>query len=591
MKTLIGAKINHLYHNQKYKNNYITLLVAPAITLTQWKKELKNSINEDIDIFMFKKTTEFIKWYNKTQMQVDKPTYILVGKETLKLGYKKEAGVIPSQREMEIKVEDGLWSTHFRTYYKTEKKVVEVVCCPDCGIPLKNPLRKKDVFFTMKNFTGNPKKSNYKCSNCNNVLWQSTYIKTRKTSVADFIKRKGLIFDSIIIDEAHEGNGDSLIGTTVRTLIRNHAKKVLLLSGTSNNGYASSLYNLCLALMPQTLIDNEVIDEDAFIKTYGTLQAVTKVKDGEYRSYGRNQLKDSDFKEVEGINPLFFTKFLSQNFIFATLDDIKDNLPPIEEKYIPIQQNEELLRYENRLFDDIKSANALNAEWYNDTIVKHYINNPCGWLPITISKEGDMDKDVYPCNLVKNIRLPKEEKLLEIVKQELAEGRKVWIYTEFTGGGEYMKGDNIPKRLITMFKNEGINIYHLKPSISTYERKEVIEKNKDKYDVFISHPKLVNVGINLIFCPTFIVYIPSYQVNIVSQAIRRGYRVNSTLQNRVYHLYYADTVEDKVIKRYQRKRAESQAIEGKFNIILENEGGTRTASSFSKKINEGLKIG
>ena len=109
--------------------------------------------------------------------------------------------------------------------------------------------------------------------------------------------------------------------------------------------------------------------------------------------------------------------------------------------------------------------------------------------------------------------------------------------------------------------------------------------------MFISHPKLVNVGINLIFCSTFIVYIPSYQVNIVSQAIRRGYRVNSTLQNRVYHLYYADTVEDKVIKRYQRKRAESQAIEGKFNVILENEGDTRTASSFSKKIDEGLKVG
>ena len=212
MKTLAGAKINHLYHNQKHKNNYITLLVAPAITLTQWKKELKDSINENIDIYMFKKTTEFIKWYNKTQMQVDKPTYILVGKETLKLGYKKEAGVIPSQREMEVKVKDDYWSTRFHTYYKTGKKVIEVVCCPDCGIPLKNPLRKKeDVFFTMENFTGNPKKSNYKCSNCDSVLWQSTYIKTRKTSVADFIKRKGLVFDSVIIDEAHEGNGDSLI--------------------------------------------------------------------------------------------------------------------------------------------------------------------------------------------------------------------------------------------------------------------------------------------------------------------------------------------------------------------------------------------
>ena len=527
-------------------------------------------------------------------MNVDKPTYILVGKETLKLGYKKKAGVIPKQREIKRKIKDSYWyhrvGSGSSLAYKTSKDLIDIVCCPDCGVPLKNPLRKnEDIFFTMKDFNGNPKKSNYKCSSCGSVLWQATYNKTIKTSVADFIKRKKIKFDSIIIDEAHEGNGNSLIGTTVRTLIRNHAKKVLLLSGTSNNGYSSSLYNLCLALMPQTLIDNEVIDEDRFIRTYGTLMATNKVKDGEYRSSGRNQLKESDFKEIEGINPLFFTKFLSQNFIFATLDDIKEDLPPMKEEYIPIQQIDELKICESVLFNDIKTANALNVEWYNDTIIKHYVNNPYSWNKIAVTHHENGDKKIQPPNLEQNIRLPKENKLLDIVKKELSEGRKCWIYTDFTGGGDYMQGQTIPERLLEMFKDEGINVYHLKASVSTYDRKEVIDKNKDKYDVFISNPRLVSVGVNLLFCPTYIVYIPSYHVNIISQAIRRGYRANSIVENRAYHLYYENTVEDKVVKRYQRKRAESSAIEGRFNVNLENETDIRTASSLGKKISDGSR--
>lgn len=592
-KTMVGSKINHIHHKEKGKNNYVTLIVAPAITLTQWKEELKNSISDKIDIHIFKKTTEFIQWYNNYKTDINKPTYILVGKETLKLGYKKKAGVISKQREMERRVKDDYWYSRVNSNsclaYTTSKDLIDIVCCPDCGVPLKNPLRKnEDVFFTMKDFGGNPKKSNYKCTNCDGVLWQATYNKTMKTSVADFIKRKGMIFDSIIIDEAHEGNGDSLIGTTVRTLIRNHAKKVLLLSGTSNNGYSSSLYNLCLALMPQTLINNEVLDEDRFIRTYGTLMSVNKLKDGEYRSSGRNQLKESDFKEIEGINPLFFTKFLSQNFIFATLDDIKSDLPDIIEKYIPITQDNNLIRYERSLFDGIKEANALNVEWYNDTIIKHYINNPFNWNPITIKNEHLGDKEVQPTEM-KNIKLPKEQELLNIIKKELSEGRKCWIYTDFTGGGEYMQGDTIPERLVNMLKDEGIKVYHLKASVSTYDRKEVIEKNKDKYDVFISNPRLVSVGVNLLFCPTYIVYTPSYHVNIIAQAIKRGYRANSTLENRVYHLYYENTIEDKVVKRYQRKRAESSAIEGKFNVNLEDEEDIRTASSLGKRISDGSR--
>ena len=55
---------------------------------------------------------------------------------------------------------------------------------------------------------------------------------------------------------------------------------------------------------------------------------------------------------------------------------------------------------------------------------------------------------------------------------------------------------------------------------------------KDKYDVFISNPKLVNVGINMAWCGTYIVYMPSYRVDVITQATHRGYRANSQISNR-----------------------------------------------------------
>jgi uncharacterized protein YktA (UPF0223 family) len=357
-----------------------------------------------------------------------------------------------------------------------------------------------------------------------------------------------------------------------------------LLTGTPSNGYASSLHNLLLGLIPETLKDNEVIDVKDFIKNYGTLIAIQKRRDGEYYRMGRSEIKDSDWQEIEGINPIVFTKYLSRNFIFAELSDLGVDLPELKEKYIGIEHLLEIKESEKKLIDDIKRVNAFNASMYEDTIVKHYINNPYSWEIIEI-EAGDKGGYIQPINLDKDIVLPKEQKLIDIIKQEKQEGRKVWIYTEFTNGGQYMTGENIPNRLERILKQNGFNVYQLKQSISTYDRKDVIDKNKDKYDVFISNPRLVQVGLNLVFCPTYIVYIPSYQVNVISQAIRRGLRANSTQENRIYHLYYKDTVESKTEERYQRKRVESEAIKGKFDIDIENEK-IRTASKLGKKIND-----
>ena len=83
---------------------------------------------------------------------------------------------------------------------------------------------------------------------------------------------------------------------------------------------------------------------------------------------------------------------------------------------------------------------------------------------------------------------------------------------------------------------------------------------------------------------------PSYHYETVAQSNRRGYRANSTLENRIYHLYYENSCENGIIKRYQRKMAEAQAIEGKFDACLEDDESIRTASKLGKKISEGVNI-
>lgn len=587
-KTVMGVKINHNYIKTK-KQNYTTLVVAPAITLSQWKEEIKSSTDDNIKVIIIRKTEDFIKWYNSKEVNKT-PTYLLIGKETFKLSYAKEPCYIKSTKYIESKELDdyykrnGYYTLH-DYMYTTKKRKKNVLTCPDCGKALSNPNRTtEDVFFEEKDFK-KPNKGNYKCTHCGCVLWSAIYNKTKKTSVIDFIHRKGIIFDSVICDEMHESNNSSsIIGASIRTLIRNHAKKVIALSGTSNNGYASSLHNFLMGVCPRKLKSDECLDVKDFVQKYGTLQAVTNIND-EKRSYysrGKSEIKDSDFKEIEGINPVVFTKYLASNFIFATLDDLSKNLPPLKEEYIPIEPTTSQKNGENRLFEDIKKQNSFNAKMYVDSIIKHYINNPFEWKTIPITNKEGIEVDIQPNNLDSDI-LPKEQKLIELVKKEHSEGRKVWIYTEFNNGGEYMKGEKLPNRLESILKNQGLKVFQLKASVSTYDRKDILEKNKDKYDVFISNPRIVNVGINLQFCPTYIFYMPSYMVNIVSQASKRGYRINSTLENRIYHMYYKDTWEDIIIKRFQRKLAESKAINGQFEVVLENDE-IRTASQFSSKL-------
>ena len=575
-KTSIGSKINHGIHS---KHNYVTLGVVPCITLKHWEKEIKASMG-DVDVHIIERTSDFIKIHRKV-FKFDKPTYFLVGKETFKLDSPRKPGVNFKTREMEIEEKDTFGVTR-----RIEK--ITVGFCPSCGEPLTNPLRVCRTYLTPKDFGKEPKKSNYKCANCQSVLWQNCYDKTKKSSLIRYIKSKNIKFDSIILDEVHQSNNSgSIIGNATRSLVKFGAKFILL-SGTTNNGYSSSFHNLMMAFRSRMLKQDGCIQSPEFIKKYGTLIGTKNEKDVKYGYSGRLNMNESDYRESEGINPVFFTKYLAQNYIFSTLEDLSDSLPELKESYIPIDPSPELQMNESIMINDFKRYNIFNWKMYQNTIVRHYLNNPQGWSSIQVNGK-DGGGLVHPRNMVVDF-MPKDDKLVELVKKELAEGRKVCIYTDFTGdsgSGQYMTGTNIPSRIKSRLSSEGIDSLILHRSVKAIDRKEYIDEKTPHYNVLISNPKLVEVGVNLQAFTTYIVYTPNYEVNVIEQAIRRGYRINSTEENRIYHMYYVGTSEQDIIERYQLKKVESKAIESKFNIQIEDTV-SRTASSLSKKLDTAI---
>lgn len=584
-KTLCGVKTAIGYFNEVKKANPCTFILCPATTIEQWREEILECTpdKKQVDIIEIEDTASFINLYEKTNLKFNKPTYILCSKETFKLSY----DMAPVYKK---KTADYTFNRLIDKKASTLKEVterVDALTCIDCGKPLYEERATGETIFFAENDFKHKNNSNSKCPHCNSSLWTAVYKKKKKVSLIEYIKARKVSFDLVLIDEAHEGgsNPGSLIGQATSTILRKLGKnKALLLSGTHNNGYASSLYTILFALMPRALKKDNVLSLQHFVEKYGTLETSIPLSKAETDRGGNLVTKKGDFIEAEGINPLVFTKFLSKNFVSAELTDIAENLPPLIEKYVRIEPNDELLQKENFLHQELKSAKV--ARTMAPSILRHFSNNPFSWAEIPV-KEGE--EIIQPLCLNETTLLNKEVELLNIIKKERELGRKVMIYVEFNdGGGKYMSGDTIPERLKKILAKNDIDVFELTTkTCPRKKRKETLEKASKQYDVFMCNRTLVNVGINLQFIPTYINYIPSFMVNQIEQANRRGLRANSVLEAHVYHLYYSNVYEERAIKKYQKKKAESAAIQGKFGVQLEDDS-LRTASKVANEVNAQL---
>jgi len=153
----------------------------------------------------------------------------------------------------------------------------------------------------------------------------------------------------------------------------------------------------------------------------------------------------------------------------------------------------------------------------------------------------------------------KERKLIEEIKQELAEGRRCQVFAVYT------QKHDVTARLQRILSNEGIRTAVLRASVDTSNRETWYARQvKDGVQVVICHPKLVETGLDLLDFPTIIFYESGYSLHTLRQASRRSWRIGQRRPVRVKFLCSEGTMQTSCLRLMGKKLLVALTMEGKF---------------------------
>ena len=410
------------------------------------------------------------------------------------------------------------------------------------------------------------------CRPFHSPLWQADSDKIRRMAPIEFIGRymPGW-FDYAICDEIHQLAGDTAQGNALGTL-SSCTDRIVGLTGTLLGGYADDLFNTLFRLeagrMKKHGYEWGTTGRSTFTQDYGVLETITKIEPADNRC--SKAKTTSMVRRKPGASPLLFGEFLMQLCAFVFLEDISGELPPYEESYLNVRMDPPMLAAYRELEDAIRKA--LKEHRGNRSVLSTMLNalllypdHPYG-LGTLYGKEFDEE-------LKRNVRfviaetqdLPedqlysKERRLLEEVRQELAEGRRCQVFAVYT-----QKRD-VTARLQRILSNEGICTAVLRASVDTSKREAWYARQiKEGVQVVISHPKLVETGLDLLDFPTIIFYESGYSLHTLRQASRRSWRIGQRRPVRVKFLCYEGTMQTACLRLMGKKLLVALTMEGKF---------------------------
>ena len=267
---------------------------------------------------------------------------------------------------------------------------------------------------------------------------------------------------------------------------------------------------------------------------------------------------------------MLFGRFLMELGAFVSLEDISDELPPYEEEVLSVEMDPVLAAAYKSLEEDIKAAleehrgnqsvvsiglNALmlypDRPFAFGTLYGHAVN------PETGERERFVISD--PADLDEGFVYGKERRLLDEVKAEIHQGRRVQIFAVYT-----QKRD-VTQRLKNILSREGIRVEVLTTAVPPEAREAWYERQlKAGMQVCIAHPRLVATGLDLLAMPTILFYESGYSIYVLRQASRRSWRIGQKHPVKVKFLAYADTMQENCLRLMGRKLLVSLAMEGKF---------------------------
>lgn len=407
----------------------------------------------------------------------------------------------------------------------------------------------------------------------------------RRFAPAAFIKKylKGF-FDFCVLDEAHKyESGGSAQSVAAHALMKASAF-TLALTGTITNGKADSLFYLLYMLDPRRMrkFGFEYTDVLSFSRIYGAVETTFEAAcdtDGTRNAQSRGRQLSAP-RVKPGISPKLFTDFLLDKAVFLDLSDLSKYLPKLNEQVVTCELPDEVKMNYDMVLNNLKEASRKKGgRSLLSTMLQFglsYPDKPYGRGPIMHPfYKDDMVSGVPACEEYRNgALLPKEEKLVEIVRQEIDEDRNCFIYCAYTGSAEMSVLDRL-KGVVERECNLAGQVLVMEASSPKAEEREryIHEKAAEGYRVIICNMKLVETGLDFCFMhegadynyPSIIFYQLTYELAVMWQASRRHYRLNQTKECRTFYLCTEDTLQMAAVQVMAEKQVAASAIQGKFS--------------------------
>lgn len=385
-------------------------------------------------------------------------------------------------------------------------------------------------------------------------------------------------FDLLIADEAHEyKNAGSAQGQAMGVLAAK-ARKAVLLTGTLMGGYGDDLFYLLFRAMPRRMIEDGYRPSKrgsltpaalAFMRDHGVLKDIYHIdRDSDRNSASHKTARGNKATvrtvKAPGFGPKGILRCILPFTVFLKLRDIGGNvLPPYVEDFCEVAMDAEQAQAYSRLAGQL-TAKLKQALARRDTTLLGVVLNvllawpDCCFRSETVKHPRTHGVLAFVPSIFGDLQLmPKERALMDICRKEKAAGRKVLVYSIYTGTRD------TTSRLKVLLEQEGFKTAVLRAAVETSRREDWIAEQLDRgIDVLVTNPELVKTGLDLLEFPTIVFCQSGYNVYTLQQASRRSWRIGQKQPVKVIYLGYADTSQMTCLALMAKKISVSQSTSG-----------------------------
>jgi len=356
-------------------------------------------------------------------------------------------------------------------------------------------------------------------------------------------------------------------------VLADKSRKTVLLTGTLMGGYADDIFYLLWRVMSTRMLEDGYQYNSqnslgtaamSFMREHGVLKDVFKeTSEGNHRTAKGKKMVVYTSK-APGFGPKGVIRYVLPYTAFLKLKDIGGNvLPTYQETFMNVCMNEAQAeayqQLSSHLTYELKQALAKGDKALMGLVLTVLL----AWPDICFRDEEvkhPRTRDILafvPAVLEEDELSPKELELIDICKANKAKGRKVLVYTVYTG-----KRDTA-SRLKRVLEISGFKVAVLRSSIGTDKREDWIMDQVDRgIDVLVCNPELVKTGLDLLDFPTICFMQSGYNVYTVQQASRRSWRIGQQQAVDVYYLGYEKTAQIACLELMAKKIAVSQSTSG-----------------------------